>query len=167
MRRRRRDHRRDTRHQCLKKRKNNRIMSYTFLDELTYADIAFEAQADTLEELFISAALATTESMVALDSVEKKVEKNFSVTESTEEALLFSFLEELVIFKDSEQLFLTAFKIRIEQKDGKYHCKVSAKGDTINTETQELHNDVKAVTMHHFTLEHSAEGWKATVILDV
>ena len=42
-----------------------------------------------------------------------------------------------------------------------------AYGEVIDRERHELLVDVKAVTMHHFKVEETAEGWTATVVLDI
>jgi SHS2 domain-containing protein len=42
-----------------------------------------------------------------------------------------------------------------------------AGGEPINLERHRLRVDVKAVTLHRFRLEKTAEGWEAFAILDI
>jgi len=140
---------------------------YTFLDKLTYADIAFEAYGKTLEELFTNAGLAVTESMVELESVQATQEHNFEVSAGSTEDLLYNFLEHIVMIKDSETLFLIDYELEIHEEKGTYFLKAHCFGDTIDQETQRLHNDVKAVTYHELKVEKVETLWKATVIIDV
>jgi Archease protein family (MTH1598/TM1083) len=44
---------------------------------------------------------------------------------------------------------------------------VRAFGEEIDPEKQELLADVKAVSLHHFSVGKATDGWKATVVIDV
>src|SRR3989338_2874556 len=139
---------------------------YEFLDELTWADVAFRAHGKTIEELFANAALATTESMVMLSSVKPILHKDITVTDDTIEKLLYSFLEELILIKDSEQYFLHDCTVAVKRADDNWICTAHSPGDTIKPDEQTLHNDVKAITYHEFKVEQTKNGWTATIILD-
>ena len=55
-------------------------MPYKFIEDVAVADVAFEADGKTIEEMFESAALAVTNTMVKdLDSVKDKVKKDFMI----------------------------------------------------------------------------------------
>ena len=68
-------------------------MSYKFLEDISLADVAFEASGKTLEELFESAALATTNVMIKdLKTIKPKIKKKIKLHASTVENLLHDFL---------------------------------------------------------------------------
>ena len=138
-------------------------MSYKFLEDIAIADIAFEASGKDLNELFESAATALESSMANIKKVKPKIRKEINLSKETVEELLFDFLNELVYLKDAESLLFSKFSVKLKGK--KLHAEVL--GDKIDSKTQELDNDVKAVTLHGFKVEKTKDGWKTTVILDV
>jgi SHS2 domain-containing protein len=144
-------------------------MSYRFVEGLTVADVAFEARGKTLEELFASAGLAVTAVQVLNPrKVRKRESRTFDVTSKTAEMLLFNFLQEIIYFKDVDQLFLRDFELSIRaEADGTYHLTGGGKGERIDPARHDLSADVKAVTMHKFELVQDKNGWKATVVLDI
>ncbi len=144
-------------------------MPYKFLPDIAIADIAFEARGKTLQELFRSAALATTNVMVQdLKSVKQKVKKNIEVESENFELLLFNFLQEIIYYKDADLLLFSKYDIKINQdkKNKKYGLKCKAYGEKLSMKKHTLLVDVKAVTMHMFSVRKNKE-WKARVILDI
>ncbi|HET6369954.1 MAG TPA: archease [Nitrospiria bacterium] len=144
-------------------------MSYRFIEGLTVADVAFEARGKTLEELFASSGLALTAVQV-LDprKVRKRESRAFDVTSKTAEMLLFNFLQEIIYFKDVDQLLLRDFDLSIRiDSDGTHYLTGTGRGETIDPARHHLSADVKAVTMHKFELVRDKKGWKATVVLDI
>lgn len=143
-------------------------MSYRFLEGVTFADVAFEARGRTLPELFASAAQATTVTMVKNpESISPRVKKSLHLSAPTPERLLHDFLEELVFFKDAEQLVFSKFNLTIVE--GKSACKLEGliAGEKIEPKKHVMLVDVKAVTWHEFSLAKEKGGYRATVVLDV
>ncbi len=138
---------------------------YKFLDHT--ADVMFVAKAPTLKELFEQCALATEETMVDVSKVKQKVTEKILVEEKTIEQLLFSFLDELVFFKDYKQLMFSKFEIEVIDNPGKCELKCVATGEKLDMTRHDPKVDVKAVTMHLFKVEQVKEAWKAQVILDI
>lgn len=142
-------------------------MPYKFLEDVSIADVAFEAAGETLEELFEAAALAVTNTMVErLETVEQKAVREIELESDSAEILLFEFLQELVYYKDVGLLLFSKFKIKIEE-NGKLRLKALAQGEELDMNKHELLADVKAVTMHLFEVKKEARGWMARVVLDV
>jgi len=143
-------------------------MPYRYLEDIATADAAFEAWGKTEEELFTAAADAALNVMVeSLDSIGRKEERTIRCTAESHEMLLFHLLEELIWFKDAEQLFLRVADIVIEKKSGRFLLTAGAYGERIDPSRHELNADVKAVTLYRFSFEQTDEGWKATVVLDI
>jgi len=138
---------------------------YKFLDHT--ADVMFVAKAGTLKELFEQCALATEETMVEVAKVKHKITEKILVEEKTVEQLLFSFLDELVFFKDYKQLMFSKFEIEVSDTPGKCELRCVAHGEKLDLTRHNPKVDVKAVTMHLFKLEQVPSGWKAQVILDI
>lgn len=143
-------------------------MPYRFVEGLTVADIAFEATGKTLEEMFASAADAMMNTQVDdLKKIELKKEKDFIVKAPDVEKLLYNFLEELIFYKDAEQLIFARYELKAERGADGYTLSVKAKGEMLSQKKHTLVADVKAVSWHKFKVEKTKEGWKAIVIVDV
>src|SRR5437867_9817833 len=93
-------------------------MGYRFVEDVTVADVAFEAQGRDLAELLRDAALAVTATMVSdLASVEPREERWLGVEARDPERLLHKFLSEVVYYKDAEQLLLGAFDVQVQHPE--------------------------------------------------
>lgn len=143
-------------------------MAYHYLEDFATADIAFEATGKDLEELFEASADATMNVMVEdIDAIEPRETRTIALRNEEVDMLLFDFLQELIYYKDAEQLLLRARDIAIAGKDGAYTLNAIGRGEKLDPERHEQRADVKAVTLHHFRVEQTKVGWKALVILDV
>jgi SHS2 domain-containing protein len=140
---------------------------YKYVEGISMADVAFEAEGKTLEELFTSSALALEEVQVDLKTVKPVIEHEINVEAASADNLLFNFLEELVFLKDAEQLLLVQFTIKIAQEKNKLTLHCVANGEAINLKNHKLGQDIKAVTLHQFKVEQTKTGWKALVVLDI
>jgi SHS2 domain-containing protein len=143
-------------------------MSYRYLEEIGTADIAFEATGRDLPELFIAATDATMNVMIDnLDAIEPREMRHIELSNDKLDMLLFDLLQELIYFKDAERLLLRVRDGRIEQRDEKYFLTTEAAGEPLDAARHHQRADVKAVTLHGFSVEKQDGGWKATVLLDI
>jgi SHS2 domain-containing protein len=143
-------------------------MPYEFVDELTVADIAFRAWGGDLEETFVAAADAVMNAMVEdLETIQPQDTRVLNVEHEALDLLLFNFLQELVYYKDAEQLLLRVRQLHLADDRQPYTLQATAVGERIDPERHRTRVDVKAVTLHHFSLAQTEGGWEATVILDI
>lgn len=142
------------------------MFEYNILEDEVKSDFAFEVRADSLNELFRGAGVASFVAMVNPDTVEISGEWEFELEAEDETLLLYDFLTEIIYLKDVETVLFKDFEISI-QKDVIYklHCK--AYGSHINWEKEELLTDVKAVTMYEFRVEKKENQWMCHVVLDL
>ena len=139
---------------------------YYFLDHT--ADVLFRASATSITELFRQAGLATFATMTDLATVEKLEERSFTITSNTKEYLLFDFLDELLMYKDSEVLFFKDFEVSINKTaDGKFQLDVICFGEAVKEGKHDRKLDVKAITLHLFELKQVDGGWECQVLLDI
>ncbi|MBI4158634.1 archease [Candidatus Woesearchaeota archaeon] len=136
-------------------------MKYKTLDHT--ADVMFEVYGKTLNELFKNAAIAIFDTMVKRSTIKVKLKKEIELESNNIEQLLFDFIEELIYIKDAEYLIFKNFKIKI--KDNRLTAVLE--GDKINPKKQILLTDVKAITLHKFSLKKSKQGYKAVIIPDL
>ncbi|MBT5924898.1 archease, partial [Candidatus Woesearchaeota archaeon] len=118
-------------------------------------------------ELFEQCGLAVEESQIELDAVEPKETKEIVGENDNVDYLLFDFLDDLVYYKDAEQLIFCKFEIDITEDNGKYRLKCIAHGETLNPAKHEQKVDVKAITMHMFEVKKIDGGWEAHVLIDI
>ena len=143
-------------------------MPYHYLEEIGTADIAFEATARDLPELFSDAADATTNVMIDnIEAIQPRETRPIELSNDKLDMLLFDFLQELIFLKDAERLLLRIRVVQIDERDEIYFVKATAEGETLDAERHHQHADVKAVTLHDFSVERTEDGWKARVLLDI
>lgn len=143
-------------------------MPYRYLDEIATADVAFEATGRDLEEVFAAAAEATTHVMIEEpERIERKQKVGVRLSNEEADMLLFDFLGELVYYKDAKKLLLRVDEIRITEGDSGYSLEATLSGEELDPKKHPLGADIKAVTLHMFSLERTDNGWRATAILDI
>src|SRR5262249_19773053 len=130
--------------------------------------IAFEATGRDLSELFMAAADATMNVMIEnIDAIEARETQHLELNNDKIDMLLFDFLQELIYLKDAGRLLLRIREVQIDEKDTAYSLKVTAAGETLDATRHQQRADVKAVTLHDFSVENEDGGWKARVLLDI
>jgi len=143
-------------------------MPFEYRGDIAHADIAFNAWSETLEGLFQEAAQATMKVMVEdLTAVRPAQTVEIKLDQSNEEMLLFDFLNELIFYKDARRLILLPAQITISRGAEACSLQATLKGEEIDAGRHMLNTDVKAVTMHRFSVAQVQAGWRATVVLDV
>ena len=139
-------------------------MPYKFREDISIADVAFDASGKNLTELFQSAAEAVIDSMANTKTIKPLIIKEIKKHEENVEKLLFEFLEEIIYLKDAESMVFHDIKVKVDEK--KMEATAVLRGDKINPAKQELHQDVKAVTMHYYKVEKD-KIWRTQVVLDI
>src|SRR4029077_7067270 len=143
-------------------------MPYHYLEDIGTADIALEATGRDLRELFMAAADATMNVMIDnLDAIESREPRQIELSNDNIEMLLFDFLQEFIYFKDAKRLLLRARETHIDQKGEAYFLKAKVAGERLDDTRHQQRADVKAVTLHGFSVEKQDCGWKAKVLLDI
>jgi len=143
-------------------------MSYHYLEEIGTADIAFEATGRDLPELFSEAADATTNVMIDnIEAIKSRTTRQINLSNDKLDMLLFDLLQELIFLKDAERLLLRVREMQIDERDEIYFVKATAEGEPLDAERHQQRADVKAVTLHDFSVEQTKGGWKARVLLDI
>ena len=94
------------------------MVGYRYRDDIATADVAFEAWGESLEALFAAAADATVNVMVTdLETISPVVQRRMEAGPETVDMLLFALLQELIFYKDAEQLLLRVGRIQISSSD--------------------------------------------------
>jgi SHS2 domain-containing protein len=140
-------------------------MPFRFLPDIALADIAFEAESDSVNGLFESSALALSDVMVDPESLQLRTTRKVRVSSEDLDTLLYDFLTDIIIVKDVDSLLFREFEVVVaaDQKS----LEATMKGELIDRERHLLRNDVKAVTMHMFGIKREGKHLKAIVVLDI
>ena len=143
-------------------------MPYEFLEDVATADVAFRAWGETLEETFVAAATAVIHVMVENpDAIQPLQERQITAAHEALDLLLWNFLQEFVYYKDAELLLLRVGQVEIVAGAGRYCLTATARGERLDPDRHHPRVDVKAVTLHRFSLQQGERGWEASVILDI
>ncbi len=143
------------------------MKSYKFLEDIAIADVAFEARGDTLEEVFIAAAEAVFETNAEIKTVGDSFTHEFKLENDDLEKLFYDFLEEIVYIKDKDGVVFSGCEVKINEFKGVFKLNSKFYGEEINQEKHELHVDVKAITLHGFSLKKEEKEYVARVIIDI
>ena len=135
--------------------------SFEFIDHT--ADAGIRVEAPTVEDLFETAALAFSELVTSVDSVDCKVERRFELQEDDIETLLVSWLQELLYLLDTEALVFSRFQVRLEDLS----LEAAAWGEVFDPKIHTVKTEIKAVTYHQLEVARSDQGWRAQVIFDI
>src|SRR5512140_3429993 len=128
-------------------------MPYEYLEEIGTADIAFEATGRDLPELFSDAADATTNVMIDnIEAIQPRQTRQIKLANDKLDMLLFDLLQELIFLKDAERLLLRIRDVQIDERDEIYVVKATAEGEPVDAERHHQRADVKAVTLHDFSV---------------
>lgn len=141
------------------------MKSYNFLDHT--ADVLFEAEGSSLNELFEQCALALEDTQVDIKLVRpKKIIKIIGKNKKID-LLLFDFLDDLLFYKDSKLLIFSKFVIDIKEINKEYRLTCQASGEKLDHKRHDPKVDVKAITMHLFEVKKTDKGWRAKVLVDI
>ncbi|MDR0307951.1 MAG: archease [Chitinispirillales bacterium] len=143
-------------------------MPYEYLEDVAMADVAFHAWGRTFDGLLCAAGDAMLGVMVENPlRVEPATLRKIAAEGGTEEMLLYSLLEELLYQKDVSGLLLRLVAGgEIRERSGILSYEGVAAGEPVNADRHNIAVDVKAVTMHMFSLYRKEDSWHCTVVLD-
>lgn len=130
------------------------------------ADAYIAAYGESLKEAFENAAYATFEVMTDVKKIEPKIEDAVEVDGHDEYALLYNWLEELIVrFEITGNLYSRFHITSIEEGIEGLKLKAKIWGEPFNSKRHPQKVGVKAVTYHQMEIEKKAVTLK--FILDI
>ena len=141
--------------------------TFRFLEEIALADIAFEAEGESVEEVFRGATQAILETMANPATVSGGWEHAIERTDVDTSALLFDWLSEVVYWKDAAGVVFREAPLTLTQEGDVWLLRARLIGAPVDQQTQELRADVKGVTKHLYELKQTGNCWTVRVVLDV
>jgi SHS2 domain-containing protein len=132
------------------------------------ADVLIAAHGQKLEEAFENAALAMFEVMTDTTKIDTVQEETVEVEAEDEYALLYSWLEALLVKFEIKGMLFSKFKIdRIQDTLDGYKLQASVWGEKFNAEKHPQKVAVKAVTYHRMEIIKEHDKITLEFILDI
>lgn len=141
--------------------------AFQFLDDVALADLAFDAEGDSVEELFEAASNAVIEAMADPKTVGATWQRRVEHVENDLAELLFNWLSDFVYWKDAAGVVFSRASVSLAPAGDQWRIQGTLVGEPVNQRTQVLRNDVKGVTKHLYRLHQEQERWRVRVVLDV
>jgi SHS2 domain-containing protein len=132
------------------------------------ADAYIEAYGASLKEAFENAALAMTDVMTEVEKVEAKKEETFMVEAQDEFALLYSWLEELLLEFELKGKLYSRFEIaKIEKTSEGLRPLAKAWGEAYDSKKHPSKVGIKSATYHQMEILKKPGAVTVRFILDV
>jgi SHS2 domain-containing protein len=141
--------------------------SFQFLDDVALADLAFDAEGDSVQEVFEAASNAVIEAMADPKTVGATWERRVEHTGADLAELLFEWLSDFVYWKDAAGVVFSRAEVSLIREGDEWKLVGRLIGEPVNQATQTLRNDVKGVTKHLYRLHQDDGCWRVRVVLDV
>jgi len=140
-------------------------MPYSFFSHT--GDIGLTLTGQSLDELFADAAVALTEAMTDHALVRARQSAVVELRSAAVDLLLVEWLNELVFRFETEDLLVARAAVGVAQESGEWVLGGSVDGESLDRARHPIKLLVKAATYHALEVRRTAEGWRATVVLDV
>jgi len=132
------------------------------------ADVYIAAHGKTLAEAFENAALAMFEVMTDTEKVSPDVADSVEVEAEDGYALLYSWLEALLVKFETENMLYSKFEISsIDETAEGFRVKAAVWGEKFNAEKHTQKVGVKAVTYHRMEIIKDIDNVRLEFILDI
>jgi SHS2 domain-containing protein len=144
----------------------DRTGKFKFLEHTADAYIA--AHGTTLAEAYENAALAMFEVITDTDKVSPDDEDSVEVEAEDEPALLYSWLEALLVKLETKNMLYSKFKIsNLEETSDGFRIQATVWGEKFNAEKHTQKVAVKAVTYHRMKIIKETHKVTLEFILDI
>lgn len=132
------------------------------------ADVYIAAYGKSLAEAFENAAFAMFDVMTEVEKINPNLKETFEVTAEDEYALLYSWLESLLVKFETEGKLFSKFKILdISKTSDGFQLKAETWGEKFNPKKHLQKVGVKAITYHRMEIVKKPQMTIAKFILDI
>ncbi len=132
------------------------------------ADVYVAAYGKTLGTAFENSARALFDVMTDVQRIEPVLEDSVKVTGNDEYALLYNWLEALLVKFELEGKFYSKFRImRLEKFEGGFRLEARIWGERFDPKRHVQKVGVKAVTYHRMEIDQKPDNVTLKFILDI
>lgn len=140
-------------------------MGYTFVDHT--ADVAADLAGRTVEELYVFAAQALTDTITDRAAVRPIVTQSVTVEAGSLEDLLVDWLNELLYWFEVRNLLVADATVSLREEGGRWRLEADIAGEPFDPATHPSRVMVKSATYHGLKVSHEQGTWKARIVFDV
>lgn len=130
-------------------------------------DLGIHLYAESLDQLFEAAAAAVTGSICDVSLVEIRQEASVVLAGPSVDLLFVDWLDELLYRFETQGLLVKSSSVTITRPPDGYRLIATVSGDQYDHGRHRMKTLIKAVTYHRLSVIETADGWQATVVLDV
>jgi len=142
------------------------VGKFEFLEHT--ADVYIRAHGTTMEEAYENAALAMFEVMTDTDKITPMQEETLEVEAEDQYALLYSWLEALLVKFETENMLFSKFQItNWEETDENFKIKAKVFGEKFDSQKHPQRVAVKAATYHRMVIIRERDRVILEFILDI
>ena len=132
------------------------------------ADVYIRARGKTMEEAYENAALAMFEVMTDTDKIAQMQEETLEVEAEDQYALLYSWLEALLVKFETENMIYSKFQVtNWKETDESFKFKAKIWGEKFDPKKHPQRVGVKAVTYHRMVIIRERDQVLLEFILDI
>jgi SHS2 domain-containing protein len=132
------------------------------------ADVYIRAHGKTMEEAYENTALAMFEVMTDTDKIAQMQEETLEVEAEDQYALLYNWLEALLVKFETENMLYSKFQItNWEETDETFKFKAKIWGEKFDPQKHPQKVGVKAVTYHRMVIIRERDRVVLEFILDI
>jgi SHS2 domain-containing protein len=132
------------------------------------ADVYIRAYGKTMEEAYSNSALAMFEVMTDTDKIAQTKQENLSVEAEDQYALLYNWLEALLVKFETEGMLFSKFEITDwKETEENFRFKARVWGEKFDAQKHPQKVGVKAVTYHRMVIIKETDRVVLEFILDI
>ncbi|MDG7000493.1 MAG: archease [Nitrososphaerota archaeon] len=130
-------------------------------------DLEVEARGKDLGDAFENAAMAIEDTMVDIASIHEGITKSVTIEERDVEALLYSWIEYLIIMQEVEGLLFSKFACKVTKTDSGFKLEAKASGEKFDPKKHEQKTAIKAPTYHAMSVTDEPGGTILKFLVDL
>ena len=132
------------------------------------ADTGVKCTGESREVLFEVAAEGMFSILTDLNSIADRNRYAVALHADTYENLLMAWLQELLYLFSTKHFLFSKFSTSIQDTPDKILSLYgSCNGEPVDLDRHIINTEIKSVTYHQLTVQHSEKHWKARVIFDI
>lgn len=143
-----------------------KFMRYKFLEHT--ADTYIASYGSSIEEAFENAALAFFEVMTDTNTIKHQLEEIVEVKGDDMKALLYSWIEELLLRFDIDGKIYSKFHIEaLSSMNNKYELRARVWGEPFDARKHPPRTEIKAITYHRMKILKKCNKIEIRFLLDI
>ena len=131
------------------------------------ADVIVVGYGESLEEAFENAAKGTFAIITDVNKVEPKECREVEDEADDLEQALYKWIDDLLLYFDSEGMVFSKFEVRLRKRNGKYELHGKACGEKFDPNKHDYGTIVKAMTYAEMKIEKVNGCWRVQFVVDI